>query len=76
MLIILGLRRKLDGIGVLHLEQRFEVRNQSLNSSACAGYLQFGHIIIPLPLSSGNFGNLKQKIHLKSSVDINAAFGL
>jgi hypothetical protein len=27
-------------------------------------------------LSSGNFGNLKQKMHLKSSLDNRAAFGL
>jgi len=47
-----------------------------LNSSACAGYLHFGHIIIPLPLSFGNSGNLKQKMHLKSSIERFEALGL
>jgi hypothetical protein len=31
---------------------------------------------MPLPLSSGSFGNLKQKIHLKSSCDRYDPFGL
>ena len=31
---------------------------------------------MPLPLSLGNLGSLKQKIHLKSSLDKRAAFGL
>jgi hypothetical protein len=63
-------------MGALHREQRPDVLSQSLNSSAWAGYLQFGHKIIPLPLSLGYSGNLKQKIHLKSSIDKFAAFGL
>jgi len=52
---------------VLQREQRFEVRIQSLNSSAWEGYLHFGHTTTPRPLSSGSFSNLKQKMHLKSS---------
>jgi hypothetical protein len=63
-------------MGALQREQRFEVLIQSLNSSAWDGYLQFGQTITPLPLSSGNFGNLKQKIHLKSSNDKYEALGL
>jgi len=70
------LRLKPGDIGILQREQRFEVRIQSLNSSACAGYLQFGHTTIPLPLSPGSFGKLKQKIHLKSSSVRYEALGL
>ena len=76
MLITLGLRLKLDGIGALQREQRFDVLDQSLNSSAWEGYLHFGHTTTPRPLSSGSFGNLKQKIHLKSSTDKYDALGL
>ena len=63
-------------MGELQREQSFEVPIQSLNSSAWEGYLQFGQIITPRPLSSGIFGNLKQKMHLKSSNDKNDPLGL
>ncbi|MHA1508898.1 MAG: hypothetical protein ACTSO6_09380 [Promethearchaeota archaeon] len=49
---------------------------QSLNSSAWEGYLHLGHTTTPRPLSSGSFGNLKQKMHLKSSNDKYDALGL
>ena len=76
MLTAFGFLLKLDGIAALQREHSFEVRIQSLNSSAWEGYLQFGHKTTPRPLSSGNFGNLKQKIHLKSSNDKYDALGL
>ena len=63
-------------MGALQREQRFEVLIQSLNSSAWEGYLHFGHTTTPRPLSSGSFGNLKQKMHLKSSNDKYDALGL
>jgi hypothetical protein len=47
-----------------------------LNSSAWEGYRQFGHTTTPRPLSSGCFGNLKQKMHLKSSNDKYDPLGL
>jgi len=76
VVIISGFLLKLVGIGALHLEHRFELFNQFLNSSSCAGCLQVGHKIIPRFLSSGSLGNWKQKIHLKSSIDKIVALGL
>ena len=62
-------------IGLSHLEQSLELFSQFLNSSACAGCLQWGQIIIPLFSSAGSVGNWKQKIHLKSSLLSIPAFG-